>query len=414
MIHFVVPEVDAGEIIETCQVPIFQTDSLDTLTKRVQYYEKPTLLKAIMHMITFTQIKQMKKLSSDAMCPDVSPNHNLNGIIKIKSGKVRDIYDIGHNLLAMVNTNRFSSFDRHLCEIPFKGMVLNLSSEYWFDRTDDIIDNHLINAGENIMIVRKCQVIPIEVVIRQYITGSTDTALWTHYAKGERKYCGLTFPDGLVKNQKLVALVITPTTKNDQHDQLISADEIITSGLCTSKEWDYICEKSIQLFEIVSQMAANKGLILVDTKLEFGRNLQDQIVLIDEIFTCDSSRFWIASTYEERFKQGLAPESMDKDIIREYVRQRCDPYVDKILPEIPQDLIDRVSTTYIKFYEMITGTKLNSNLHNGLNDNLEQYIDTHIKFANIGECMELQFDDNQNHLLDVIHNQEFSTEYNDF
>lgn len=362
MIHHVVPVVDTGTIIETCEVPIFENDTLDTLTKRVNYFEKPTLLKAILKLLNAHQEQVL-----------LSKSNRLNHIL-VKRGKVRDVYDIGFNLLAMVNTNRFSSFDRHICEIPYKGMVLNLTSSFWFEQTNDIIKNHLYHANENIMIVEKCEVIPIEVVLRQYITGSTDTSLWTHYNKGEREYCGLKFPDGLVKNEKLKSIVITPTTKNNTHDQLISAEEIIKNKICTEEEWKFISKISLELFERASSIAANKNFILVDTKLEFGRDVYGNIILVDEIFTCDSSRYWIASTYQEKFNSSLPPQSLDKDIIREYIRNQCDPYVVKTLPEIPIELIDQVSNTYINFYQTITGKSLDKKNNNGLNENIHEYI----------------------------------------
>lgn len=348
MIHYVVPEIDAGETIESCEVPIYPADTLETLTRRVQYFEKPTLLKAVMRMITDTKTDQKMYL---------------------RSGKVRDIYDLGFGLMALVNTDRFSSFDRHICQVPYKGLVLNQTSRWWFKQTEHIMANHLVDYVPDrpeVMIVEKCQVIPVEVVLRAYITGSTSTSLWTNYQQQltdsvdkEVTYCGLKFPRGLKKNQRLDQVVITPTTKDDEHDQPISAEQVIEMGLCSRSEWDLISYKALELFKFAAETAEQVGLILVDTKLEFGRDLRTgEIMLIDEIFTSDSSRWWLLDTYQERFEQGMMPDNLDKDLIREYVKERCDPYQSENLPKIPESLIEEVSRKYLEFYKRLTGQDL--------------------------------------------------------
>lgn len=272
---------------------------------------------------------------------------------QIRSGKVRNIWDVGYHKLVMEHTNRISAFDRNIADVPMKGQVLNMTSKWWFDQTRHIIPNHMYEATQNVMLVEKCEVIPIEVVIRAYITGSTSTSLWTHYHRGEREYCGLSFPDGLVKNQKLDQVVITPTTKGVV-DEPISAREIVRRRIVTEDEWNYITTKALELFDFGSRVADEVGYILVDTKLEFGRNRNGEIILIDEIFTCDSSRFWIKDTYEKRFVAGESPQSLDKDIIREYVRSLCDPYSEPI-PVIPSNIIERVQNVYLDFYYKLTG-----------------------------------------------------------
>lgn len=270
-------------------------------------------------------------------------------------GKVRDTYDLGDKLL-LVTTDRQSAFDRVLASIPFKGQVLNLTSVWWFEQTQSIIPNHFIAAPDpNVVIAKKCKVFPIEFVVRGYITGTTNTSLWTQYQKGVRQYCGLTFPDGLVKNQRLEKPVLTPTTKDETHDKPISPAEIVEQGWMSEADWKVTSEAALALFEYGSKVAAQHGLILVDTKYEFGRDADGNIVLIDEIHTPDSSRYWLAHGYEERFAQGLEPENIDKEFLRLWFVDHCDPYHDAVLPAAPEELIVTLSSRYIQLYEMITG-----------------------------------------------------------
>lgn len=268
-------------------------------------------------------------------------------------GKVRNVYTLDNDKLAMFYSDRLSCFDQIVCHVPQKGSLLNKVCAWWFQKTKHIIPNHFISlAPPNGMIVKKCQRFNIEVVVRAYITGSTLTSLWTQYNNGVRNYCGIQFPDGLVKNQKLAQTVVTPTTKSDVHDEPISPTDIVNRGLASAPEWTYISNKAIELFEYAADRAASKGLILVDTKYEFGKDKDQNIILIDEIHTMDSSRWWIKDTFEERFKQGLEPQRFDKDIIRYYVKNICDPYKDEI-PEIPKEMIHKVQSSYAKFAEML-------------------------------------------------------------
>jgi len=213
----------------------------------------------------------------------------------------------------------------------------------------------MLHSDQNIMIVKKCKPFRLEVVVRAYITGNTKTSLWTHYKNGEREYCGILFPEGLVKNQKLKTPVITPTTKGVV-DLPITPKEIFNNDFATEEEWNYIVEKSLELFHYGQQIADERGFILVDTKYEFGKDDCDIITLIDEIHTCDSSRYWKKSTYKKLFKAGKEPDKIDKDIVRDYVKSKCDPYNDP-LPKIPVRLTKKVSKTYINFYEKLTGNK---------------------------------------------------------
>jgi len=276
---------------------------------------------------------------------------------KKHKGKVRDTYDLEKFLLIAV-TDRLSAFDRVLAAIPFKGRVLNQLSAWWCEQTKHIIDNHMIALpSANVSLVKKCKVFPVEFIVRGYITGSTSTSLWTHYNAGERTYCGHKLPDGLIKNQVLPQPILTPTTKEAVHDRPLSAAEIIELKLLTQEEWDFISRKSLELFKFGQEIATKNDLILVDTKYEFGRDEAGNIILIDEIHTPDSSRFWLAESYEELFKQNKEPDNLDKEILRLWYKKNCDPYKDETLPKAPDELIIKLSRSYIKLYEMITGEK---------------------------------------------------------
>lgn len=272
-------------------------------------------------------------------------------------GKVRDTYDLGDKLM-LVTTDRQSAFDRVLASVPFKGQVLNLTSAWWFEQTEHLVPNHVIAIPDpNLVIAKKCKVLPIEFVVRRYISGTTSTSLWTQYQKGVRNYCGIQFPEGLQKNQKLDHAILTPTTKDEVHDKPISPAEIVAEGWLTQAEWDEASAMALKLFEFGTEVAAKHGLILVDTKYEFGRDANGQIILIDEIHTPDSSRYWIANSYAERFAQGKEPENIDKEFLRLWFVDHCDPYKDAVLPKAPDELIVTLSSRYIQLYEMITGKK---------------------------------------------------------
>ncbi len=270
-------------------------------------------------------------------------------------GKVRDSYDFGTEL-ALITTDRLSAFDRLLAVIPFKGQVLNQTSAWWFDQTRHIIDNHVLNIPDpNVTIAKKCTVFPIEFVVRGYITGSTDTALWTHYNNGSRNYCGNELSNGMVKNQKLDHNILTPTTKEKDHDRPISPPEIISENWMTAPDWEYASTKALELFRFGQETAANHGLILVDTKYEFGKDEDGKILLIDEIHTPDSSRYWIADSYQARMADGREPQNVDKEFLRLWFKDNCDPYSDTELPAAPDDLVVELSRRYILLYETITG-----------------------------------------------------------
>ena len=271
-------------------------------------------------------------------------------------GKVRNVYKINEHKLLLNATDKISGFNKHICNIKNKGKLLNLMSIFWFEKTNHIINNHLISYDKELspqnIVVHNCRPFKIEVVVRGYITGNTETSLWTHYNNGIRNYCGITFPDGLVKNQKLEYPIVTPTTK-DHADKPISPKEIIDKGYMTKEQMDYIFKKALELYNFGATYSETKGLILVDTKYEFGLDNHNNIILIDELHTCDSSRYWLKDTYESKFKQKVNPDKLDKDQIRDWVKSKCDPY-NEVIPMPPNEIINKVYNTYNDFYKMLT------------------------------------------------------------
>ena len=279
----------------------------------------------------------------------------FNGLGEFKKGKVRDTY-IQQDKLILITTDRQSAFDRILASVPFKGQVLNQVSAFWFEQTKDIIGNQIIEVPDpNVTVAKKCKVFPVEVVVRGYLTGSTDTSAWTAYKNGERLFCGNILPEGMKKNQKFAEPIITPTTKSDEHDEKISAQEIVEKGLVAKEKWNTITKAALAIFKRGQEIAAKNGLILVDTKYEFGEDENGNILLIDEVHTPDSSRYWIAKTYEDKIAKGEEPENIDKEFLRLWFVKNCDPYKDKVLPEAPAELVIELSSRYIQLYEMITG-----------------------------------------------------------
>jgi len=280
---------------------------------------------------------------------------HFDALGKKYNGKVRDTYDADDRLI-LITTDRQSAFDRVLAAIPFKGQVLNQVSLFWFEQTKDIVPNHVISSPDpNVLIGKKCTVFPVEFVVRGYLSGVTSTSAWMAYSKGEREFCGNHLPDGMKKNQVFAQPIITPTTKSETHDEKVSAAEVVQRGLMTQAQWDVCAKYALALFTRGQIIAAQHGLILVDTKYEFGQLPDGTIIVIDEIHTPDSSRYWLAGSYAERFAQGLEPENIDKEFLRLWFMDHCDPYNDAVLPEAPADLVIELSARYIQLYEMITG-----------------------------------------------------------
>lgn len=281
---------------------------------------------------------------------------NLGSFGKKYQGKTRDFYIVKDKRI-IISTDRISAFDVNLGYIPFKGQVLNQLSSFWFEKTKDITPNHLISVPHpNVMIVKNAKLIPIEMVVRGYITGITGTSIWGSYKKGERQIYGIKFPDGLKKNQKLPHSVITPTTKAmSGHDKRLTKKEILQKGIVSKNIYSKLEKISLKLFERGTKICDKVGIIFVDTKYEFGI-YKNKLILIDEIHTPDSSRFWIKSTYKEKFSEGVEPENFDKEFLRIWFKKQG--FVGNgIPPKMPKTFINQVSKRYIDIYEKITGKK---------------------------------------------------------
>lgn len=278
-------------------------------------------------------------------------------------GKVRDCYDLPSTpenpdgCRILISSDRLSAFDRILTAIPFKGQVLTQMARYWFDHTADIAANHVLSYPDpNVVIGKRLTILPVEIVVRGYLAGTTSTSILTRYAQGQRQMYGHTLPDGMTANQILPHAIITPTSKafDGGHDEPLTPAEILNQDLLSPAQWDEVSSKSLALFARGQQKAAERGLTLVDTKYEFGLDHTGSILLADEIHTPDSSRYWLTSGYDQAFQTGTRPPSFDKDVIRSWVAARCDPYKDPI-PDIPADLIAATSQVYVDAYEAITG-----------------------------------------------------------
>jgi phosphoribosylaminoimidazole-succinocarboxamide synthase len=273
------------------------------------------------------------------------------------SGKVRDWYDLSDGKRLIVTTDRLSAFDRILAAVPYKGQVLNQLSAWWFEQTRDILPNHLISVPDpNAALVHVAEPLPVEVIVRGYITGVTSTALWYRYSLGERTIYGYHFPDGLQKNQALAEPIITPTTKGGAtgHDERLTCTEVIEKGLLDKFTWEQVQAAALAIFKRGQEIARRAGIILVDTKYEFGCAADGSVILIDEVHTPDSSRFWKADSYEERFIAGEDPENFDKEFVRLAYAERGYRGDGKI-PSMSDELWIAAGERYIQIYEMLTG-----------------------------------------------------------
>ena len=309
---------------------------------------------------------------SDAFIPEL-PNHY--------KGKVRENYDLPDGRRIIIATDRVSAFDTILTSIPFKGEILTQTARYWFEETADICPNHVLEYPDpNVVVGTRLDILPVEIVVRSYLAGTTSTSILTMYRNGDRNMYGTVLPDGLRDNEKLPEAIITPTSKafDGGHDEPLSKADIIEHGLLTQGQWDAVSGYALQLFARGQARAAERGLILADTKYEFGTDENGTIILADEIHTPDSSRYWIAASYEQAFEGGRRPESLDKDFIRSWVSARCDPYKEPI-PKIPDEIVEQVSRVYGQAYEAITGKKFLPDVSghtvlDRIRSNLEQYF----------------------------------------
>jgi len=314
------------------------------------------------------------RVLSDAFIPEL-PNYYR--------GKVRENYDLPDGSRIIIATDRLSAFDRILTSIPDKGHVLTQTARYWFEATRDICPNHVIAYPDpNVVIGRRLDILPVEIVVRGYLAGTTGTSLLTLYKRGERTMYGLDLPDGLKDNQALLEPVITPTSKafDGGHDEPLTPKQIIGRGLLTAEQWATLSRYALALFARGQELAKERGLILADTKYEFGTDAEGNIILADEIHTPDSSRYWIADSYDEAFRDGTRPKSFDKDFIRAWVVERCDPYRDEI-PPIPVELVEDTAKVYRTAYETITGETFvpdtsGATVLDRIRKNLEPYFST--------------------------------------
>jgi phosphoribosylaminoimidazole-succinocarboxamide synthase len=275
------------------------------------------------------------------------------------SGKVRDWYTLDGGTRLMVTTDRLSAFDRVVASVPWKGQVLNQLSAWWNGKTADIAPNHLISVPDpNVSIVKVAKPLPVEVIVRGYITGVTSTALWRRYSLGEREIYGYRFPEGLKKNQRLPASIITPTTKAEagQHDERLTPAEVVDKGFVDAKTWARVTEIALALFARGTEIAERGGLVLVDTKYEFGIGPEGEVMLIDEIHTPDSSRFWRMDSYAARFGAGEEPELFDKEFVRMRYAE-LEYRGDGDLPVLPAGVWADTSLLYQKAFEMLTGQR---------------------------------------------------------
>ena len=301
----------------------------------------------------------------------------LPGQKAVYHGKVRDVYTLDNDLLVMIATDRISAFDVVLpAGIPYKGQVLNQIAAHYLDATRDIVPNWKIATPDPMVTIgHRCEPFKVEMVIRGYITGSA----WRAYAAGERVLCGLPLPEGMRENQRFEHPIITPTTKADEgHDENISRQEIIAQGLVSKEDYEQIERYTYALFERGTQMAAEKGLILVDTKYEFGKK-DGKIYLIDEIHTPDSSRYFYAEGYQERFERGEAQKQLSKEFVRQWlIENGFQGKPGQQIPEMTEAYCDRVSERYIELYERVVGKPFEkadlSNLAERIEKNITEYL----------------------------------------
>jgi phosphoribosylaminoimidazole-succinocarboxamide synthase len=284
----------------------------------------------------------------DATIPEL-PNHYR--------GKVRDNYDLPDGRRIIIASDRLSAFDINLAAIPLKGQVLTQTARFWFEATADLCPNHVIEYPDpNVVVCKKLTILPVEIVVRDYLAGTTGTSILSLYKAGQREMYGIRLPDGMRDNEKLPQTIITPTTKafHGGHDEPLTPAEIVERRLLTEEQWRIVSDYALALFAKGREMARARGLILVDTKYEFGMDENGRIMIADEIHTPDSSRYWFLESYQERFEAGERPESFDKDFVRSWVVARCDPYKDPV-PKIPADVVLATSRVYIDAFERITG-----------------------------------------------------------
>ncbi len=325
----------------------------ESLQKKLKDYKKSLEKKVLKKAKNLEETDKIVK-----SIPLVLKSINISGLGKKSQGKVRDIY-FKNDKRILITTDRQSAFDVILGHIPFKGAVLNRLSEFWFKKTRHIVPNHMISVPDaNVMVTHNCKPTSVEMIVRGYMTGVTKTSIWYSYEKGERVIYGIKFPEGIKKNQKLLKPLLTPTTHPEVgsglHDERLTREQIIDKKIVDEKLYKQMEKAALELFDFGSKWCKKHGLILVDTKYEFGI-YKGKLMMIDEIHTPDSSRFWIADTYEERFQKGVEPENFDKEFLRLRYAKELKYTGDGIPPKMPEDLIIDLAKRYIQVYEKISG-----------------------------------------------------------
>ena len=295
-------------------------------------------------------------------------------------GKVRDIYLRPRDVI-LIATDRHSSFDRIIAYVPGKGEVLNRLSAYWFDQTRDIIPNHVLALPDpNVTIAKRCTPLPIEAVMRGYLSGVTGTSLWTRYEKGEREFGSFRLPDGMRKNEKLTEPAFTPSTKEKEHDRNVTPQEIVESGLMERDLLARVEDVSRRLFLRGQELARARGLILVDTKYEFGLDAAGTLTLIDEVHTPDSSRYWQADSYQARIARGQEPEYFDKEFLRLWFMDHCDPYNDATLPAAPANMVEELSRRYAAIFTQLSGETVSAG-NEDIEERIRRNLAAHVRRA---------------------------------
>ena len=294
-------------------------------------------------------------------------------------GKVRDNYTTADGRRLLVVTDRVSAFDRILGTLPLKGQLLNSVAAFWFEQTRGIAPNHVLAVPDpNVLVARECQALPVEMVVRAYLTGTTSTSIWVHYERGERTFCGHRLPDGLREHERLPEPILTPSTKalHGDHDVSASRQEILERSGMSAADFDRAAELSMALFRHGQALCASRGLILVDTKYEFGRTPTGEIVLIDEIHTPDSSRFWYLDSYAARFASGQAPEGLDKEYLRRFLADQGFRG-DGPIPNLPDEVRIEASRRYLTAVERIMGRSFEPDLEepvSRIRRNVDRYL----------------------------------------
>jgi len=305
----------------------------------------------------------------------VETNFNFPGQKSVYKGKVRDVYNINDRYMAMVVSDRISAFDVVLPKgIPFKGQVLNQIAAKFLDATTDIVPNWKVATPDPMVTVGiKCEPFKVEMVIRGYLTGSA----WREYKAGNRMICGIQLPEGMKENQKFDKPIITPTTKADEgHDENISKEDIIAQGLVSKEDYEQLEKYTYALFQRGTEIASKKGLILVDTKYEFGKR-DGKIYLIDEIHTPDSSRYFYAEGYQERFEKGEAQRQLSKEFVRQWLMDNGFQGKDgQTIPEMTDEIVASITERYIELYENITGEKFVKSESNDIEKRIEKNVTT--------------------------------------